>query len=127
MMTDDIIRELKDIKGDLEIISESADPRLVDEIYNAGLNIKPVTKFQGSINAGIMKMQQFKIHVTSRSVNLRKEFKNYTWQQDKEGNWRNVPIDMWNHGLDGIRYVVLDKVLGAYGSGMSASEILGII
>lgn len=127
MMTDDIIRELKNIKGDLEIISESADPRLVDEIYNAGLNIKPVTKFQGSINAGIMKMQQFKIHVTSRSVNIRKEFNNYTWQQDKEGNWRNVPIDMWNHGLDGIRYVVLDKVLGAYGSGMSASEILGII
>ena len=127
MMTDDIIRELKAIKGDLEIISESADPRLVDEIYNAGLNIKPVTKFQGSINAGIMKMQQFKIHVTSRSVNIRKEFNNYTWQQDKEGKWRNVPIDMWNHGLDGIRYVVLDKVLGAYGSGMSASEILGII
>ena len=74
-----------------------------------------------------MKMQQFKIHVTSRSVNIRKEFNNYTWQQDKEGNWRNVPIDMWNHGLDGIRYVVLDKVLGAYGCGMSASEILGII
>lgn len=127
MTTDDIIRELKAIKGDLEIISESADPRLVDEIYNAGLNIKPVTKFQGSINAGIMKMQQFKIHVTRRSVNIRKEFNNYTWQQDKEGKWRNVPIDMWNHGLDGIRYVVLDKVLGAYGSGMSASEILEII
>lgn len=127
MTTDDIIRELKAIKGDLEIISESADPRLVDEIYNAGLNIKPVTKFQGSINAGIMKMQQFKIHVTRRSVNIRKEFNNYTWQQDKEGKWRNVPIDMWNHGLDGIRYVVLDKVLGAHGSGMSASEILEII
>lgn len=74
-----------------------------------------------------MKMQQFKIHVTRRSMNIRKEFNNYTWQRDKEGKWRNVPIDMWNHALDGIRYVVLDKVLGAYGSGMSASEILDII
>ena len=111
MMTDDIIRELKNIKGDLEIISESADPRLVDEIYNAGLNIKPVTKFQGSINAGIMKMQQFKIHVTSRSVNIRKEFNNYTWQQDKEGNWRNVPIDMWNHCFTGDTLVLTDKGL----------------
>lgn len=74
-----------------------------------------------------MKMQQFRIHVTSRSVNIRKESNNYTWQQDKEGKWLNVPIDMWNHGLDAIRYVVLDKVLGAYGSGMSASDILGII
>ncbi len=74
-----------------------------------------------------MKMQQFRIHVTSRSVNIRKESNNYTWRQDKEGKWLNVPIDMWNHGLDAIRYVVLDKVLGAYGSGMSASDILGII
>ena len=29
--------------------------------------------------------------------------------------------------MDATRYVVLEKVLGAYGSGMSASEILGII
>jgi hypothetical protein len=34
---------------------------------------------------------------------------------------------MWNHGLDGIRYVVLDKVLGAYGSGMQAADILGLM
>ena len=101
MLTDEIIATLKDIEGRPEIISESADPRLVDEIYNAGLDIKPVKKFAGSINAGIMKMQQYKIHVTSRSLNLRKEFNNYTWRQDKEGKWLNEPIDMWNHCFTG--------------------------
>lgn len=74
-----------------------------------------------------MKMLEYTIHITNRSVNAKKEFNNYTWRQDKDGKWLNVPIDMYNHIIDGCRYVVLEKVLGAYGSGMSASEILGII
>lgn len=111
MLTDEIINTLKGIEGRPEIISESADPRLVDEIYNAGLDIKPVKKFAGSINAGIMKMQQYKIHVTSKSINLRKEFNNYTWRQDKEGKWLNEPIDMWNHCFTGDTLVLTDKGL----------------
>lgn len=127
MLADDIIRVLKEIKGSPEIISESADPRLIDEIYNAGLDIKAVTKFPGSIKAGIMKMQSYRIHITRRSTNLRKEFSNYTWRQDKEGKWLNEPIDVYNHGIDSIRYCILEKVLGAYGRGLEASEILGIL
>ena len=111
MLTDEIIRTLKGIDGSPEIISESADPRLVDEIYNAGLDIRPVRKFGGSINAGIMKMQQYKIHVTSKSTNIRKELSNYTWRQDKEGKWLNEPIDMWNHCFTGDTLVLTDKGL----------------
>lgn len=127
MLASDIIEVCKQIKGSPEFISESADPRLIDEVYNAGIDIKPVTKFPGSIKAGIMKMQQYKIHITSRSVNMRKEFNNYTWRQDKEGKWLNEPIDCYNHCVDAARYVCLEKILGAYGSGMSASDILGIM
>ena len=111
MLTDEIIATLKDIEGRPEIISESADPRLVDEIYNAGLDIKPVKKFGGSIAAGIMKMQQYKIHVTSKSINLRKEFNNYTWRQDKEGKWLNEPIDMWNHCFTGDTLILTEEGL----------------
>lgn len=111
MLTDEIIATLKDVEGRPEIISESADPRLVDEIYNAGLDIKPVKKFAGSINAGIMKMQQYKIHVTSKSLNLRKEFNNYTWRQDKEGKWLNEPIDMWNHCFTGDTLILTEEGL----------------
>lgn len=111
MLTDEIIATLKDVEGRPEIISESADPRLVDEIYNAGLDIKSVKKFGGSINAGIMKMQQYKIHVTSKSLNLRKEFNNYTWRQDKEGKWLNEPIDMWNHCFTGDTLILTKEGL----------------
>lgn len=127
MLSNDIINACKDVRDTPEFICESADPRLIDEIYNAGVDIKAVQKFPGSIKAGIMKMQQYRIHITSRSTNIRKEFNNYTWRQDKEGKWLNEPIDCYNHAIDACRYVVLQKILGAYSNGMSASDILGII
>ena len=97
MLATDIIAELKRFDWCPEIISESADPRLIDEIYNAGLDIKPVHKTPGSINAGLTKMQEYEICITRRSTNIIKEFKNYTYRQDKEGKWLNEPIDCYNH------------------------------
>lgn len=111
MLTSDIIRELKEL-GAVKVISESADPRLVQEIYRAGVNIHPVTKFAGSVNAGITKMQEYRIVLPKQASNVIKEFKNYTYQQDKEGKWLNEPIDAWNHAIDAIRYVVMSEILG---------------
>lgn len=112
MLSSDIIRVLKENHPRMQIISESADPRLIQEIYRAGLDIRPVTKFGGSVEAGIAKMQQYRIRVTKRSVNVIKEFRNYTYRQDKEGKWLNQPIDCYNHAIDAIRYVVMEKLLG---------------
>ena len=112
MLTEDIIRELKGIYPPTKIISESADPRLVEEIYRAGLNIHPVKKYKGSIEAGITKMMEYNIHITRDSANVIKEFKNYTWAQDKEGKWLNTPIDFYNHAIDAVRYVIMSEVMG---------------
>lgn len=112
MLTSDIIRELKQHAQRRKIISESADPRLIQEIYRAGLNIHPVVKFAGSIEAGLTKMLEYHLKVTSRSYNVIKELKNYTWAQDKEGKWLNQPIDAYNHAIDAVRYVILNEVLG---------------
>lgn len=112
MLSSDIIRVLKENHPRRRIISESADPRLIQEIYRAGLDIHPVQKFKGSIEAGIAKMQEFKICVTRRSVNVIKEFRNYTYRQDREGKWLNQPIDCYNHAIDAVRYVVMETLLG---------------
>lgn len=110
MLTSDIIKELKKQESwQPEIISESADPRMVDEIYNAGLDIKAVHKYNGSIMAGIMKMQEFEICITRESINCIKEFRNYTYRQDKEGKWLNIPIDAYNHCVTGDTRVSTDK------------------
>jgi phage terminase large subunit len=112
MVARDIIGVLNNKCQGRRIISESADPRLIKEIHNAGINIIPVEKFQGSIEAGITKMLEYKICVTKKSYNVIKELKNYTYQQDKEGKWLNKPIDQFNHAIDAVRYIVLTEVLG---------------
>jgi phage terminase large subunit len=131
MLTSDIISSLKSAQQErhyvFEVISESADPRMIDEICNAGIDIKPVRKYGGSIMAGITKMLEYKIYVTRRSTDVLKEFKNYTYRQNKEGKWLNEPIDQFNHAIDGIRYVVLEKVLGENDSSLTAEEILDML
>jgi phage terminase large subunit len=110
MLSGDIIREMKET--DLDVIADSADPRLIEEIYHGGVNIYSVEKGDGSIIAGLDFMQGMRIHVTRRSFNLQKEFRNYTWDVDKEGNYINKPIDAYNHGIDAVRYYCLGKLLG---------------
>jgi phage terminase large subunit len=131
MLSTDIVRTLKEANSEcgenVETISESADPRLIDEIGNAGIDIRPVRKFKGSIAAGIQKMQELKIKVTERSTNVIKEFRNYTYRQNREGKWLNEPIDAYNHAIDAIRYVCLEKLLGQNSDSLSATEFLDLI
>lgn len=122
MLTSDIIKELK-INNINRIISESADPRMIQEIKNAGINAIPVDKYQGSVQAGITKMLEYKFCITRRSTNIIKEFKNYTYQQDKEGKWLNLPIDAFNHAIDAIRYIFLTEILG---KGKKIKDLTGI-
>lgn len=110
MLPKDIIDVLKPINS--KVISESAYPMLVQEISNAGILIYPIKKGPGSVMAGINKMLEYKIKVTKRSINLIKEFRNYTYLQDKDERWLNEPIDKFNHGIDAARYWVMGEILG---------------
>lgn len=127
MLTNDIITVLKRECLTRKIISESADPRLIDEIYNAGLNIHPVEKFNGSVNAGLLKMKEYNIKITKRSPNVKKEFDNYVYDQDKEGRYINEPVDEFNHAIDAGRYVILEEVIGKNRRGMSIHDLSSMI
>jgi phage terminase large subunit len=93
-----------------EIYADSAEPKSIEELYRMGWNIKPATKGQGSINIGIDMMKRYKIHITRDSLNMIKEFKNYKWAEDKNGVILNVPVDMFNHTIDAVRYGLYDKL-----------------
>lgn len=111
MLSSDIITTLREAAPKMRIISESADPRLIQEIYRAGIDIHPVKKFPGSIEAGLSKMQEYRIIITKRSTNVAKELRNYTYRQDKDGRWLNVAIDCYNHAIDAVRYVVMERFM----------------
>lgn len=95
LLSGDIIKTLR--PWDLRVIADSADPRLIQEIHNGGIKIYAVEKGQGSVNAGIDKMQGMEIFITKRSYNLQREFRNYVWAKDKDGNYINEPEDHDNH------------------------------
>ncbi|HAW52211.1 MAG TPA: hypothetical protein DCX54_07785 [Flavobacteriales bacterium] len=78
----------------------------MDEIRSYGVNITGAVKGQGSVNQGIQFVQEQVCSVTKRSVNTIKEYRNYMWDTDKLGKSLNVPIDIWNHSMDAIRYAL---------------------
>jgi phage terminase large subunit len=93
-----------------EIIADSAEPKSIEEIRRMGFNIKPAVKGPDSILNGIDILKRHKIHVTKESTNLLKEFSMYKWVTDKNGNTLNKPVDMYNHAIDAVRYVALNKL-----------------
>lgn len=84
--------------------ADSAEPKSIDEIKGYGVNIQPAAKGKDSVVNGIQRVQDEKISITSESTNGIKEYRNYLWARDKDGKSLNVPIDLWNHFLDGMRY-----------------------
>lgn len=116
MTSGDIIRELRaeEERGEGGFVySESADPRLIDEIALGGIIIYPVVKGQGSIREGLSKMLDMELYVTKRSVNLQEELRNYVYAKDKFGNYTNYPEDHHNHGIgDATRYYVMGCLEG---------------
>jgi len=92
-----------------EIFADSAEPKSIEELYRMGWNIKPATKGQGSVNIGIDMMKRYKLFVTKDSVNMIKEFRNYKWQEDKNGNILNVPVDMFNHCFTAETLITTNK------------------
>src|SRR5574344_360845 len=114
LLSKDIIASLnkRPTLKQLELIAENADPRLNKEISNAGFHVITAKKGKGSIEAGIMAMQLYNIHVTEHSYNVIKELRNYTYLQTREGKFLNRPIDKYNHAMDAIRYVLYYKGIG---------------
>jgi phage terminase large subunit len=83
------------------IVGDSAEPRLIKELKELGNNIMPCEKGQGSVSAGLLAMQDYKIILTPTSHNLHKEFRNYVWLDSGS----KLVIDDFNHGIDSIRYI----------------------
>jgi len=86
------------------IKADSAEPKSIDELKSYGLTILPATKGRDSIVQGIQFVQDQRISITKNSTNGIKEYRNYLWETDIDGKTLNVPIGIWNHFLDGVRY-----------------------
>lgn len=87
-------------------IADSAEPKSIDEIKSYGANIVGAEKGKDSVNNGIQLVQDQRISVTKRSVNIIKEYRNYLWETDKDGKILNVPEHAFSHSMDAGRYAM---------------------
>jgi len=85
------------------IVADSADPRMIATLEKK-YNIRGVKK-TGQVGEWLRLMQDYKWIVTESSFNFGKELNNYTWSDKRAG----IPIDAWNHLIDGSRYYFMNK------------------
>jgi phage terminase large subunit len=112
LVTKDIVDRLNrlDITKSEEIWADSAEPRLIEELYRSGFNIKPVVKGKDSIKFGISVMQNHKIFVTKKSTNLINEMYSYQYASDKYGYTTDNPEGGLDHLIDAARYCCMMKL-----------------
>jgi phage terminase large subunit len=94
------------------IVADSAEPRLITELKQKGLNIKGIEK--PKITDRIALVQDYELIIEANSTNLIKELNNYSWHDKKS----ETPIDNFNHLLDALGYAVWDMLVkkkGVYG------------
>lgn len=86
-------------------IADSAEPKSISEISRMGVNIVGTAKGADSVRYGVKAVQGLKISVTSRSLNLIKEYRNYFQAVDRRTN--NAILGKYDgdcHALDAARY-----------------------
>ncbi len=88
------------------VIGDSAEPKSIDEIRLMGVNITGAEKGKDSVVNSIQLVQNEKIAVTKRSINIIKEYRNYMWETDKTGKILNVPEHAFKHSMDAIAYLM---------------------
>lgn len=88
------------------VVPDSAEPKSNDELKSYGLTIIPAEKGADSVNNGIQLVQDQRISITKRSVNIIKEYRNYLWETDKDGKILNIPEHQFSHSMDAVRYAM---------------------
>lgn len=101
------------ITNRIPIYADSAEPKSIAEIREAGFNIQPCVKDapvrSDKLKFQIQWLQGWTLHFTKESLNLINEGRNYVWMKDMNGNPLNVPIDTFNHALDALRYALYTR------------------
>lgn len=91
--------------NDVMCYADGSEPKSIAEIASYGVNICGAKKGPGSVEFGIKFIQDQKISVTARSVNIIKAYRNYSFILDKAtGKPTKTPHHDFSDPMDAIRY-----------------------
>lgn len=109
-----IIKERK--YNDTYITCDSAEPKSVADFRASGLPAQAAVKGPGSIDYGMKWLQRRKLVIDrKRTPNVYREFVNYEYERNRDGEIISGYPDENNHTIDATRYA-LERVYRKYGS-----------
>ena len=85
------------------VVADCENRRLILDIDEYGINIRPAHKFDGSVKETIKTIQGYTLIVDPNSLDLQTALNNYVWQDGKAG----IPRREWKHLPDAIGYAVM--------------------
>lgn len=85
------------------VYADCAEPKTIEEIYKAGINVLPSDK---DVWAGIVGVKSYPLFVKHGSVNLIRELQGYKWKKDKNDNVLEEPVKQNDHACDALRYAI---------------------
>lgn len=104
LLTEDLIERMNELQVDKNTpIYCDHRPEIIASLVRAGYNAKPAVKGAGSILEGIQRVAGYKIQVID-SPSIWKECQAYKWKTRSDGTTTDIPVDLFNHTLDAIRY-----------------------
>lgn len=103
---------IKDKVSNRRITADSAEPKSISELRGYGLNIYGAKKGPDSVEYGMKWLQSLsKIVIDKkRCPNTYKEFVNYEYAKNKDGEFISEYPDKNNHAIDATRYMCEDEM-----------------
>lgn len=89
---------------------DSARKDLIQTMKNNGINAIGARKYAGSVLDGINLLKGYDLTVTNNSLNLIKEFRNYSYIRTKDNEFLEQAVDDFNHGIDALRYCISETL-----------------
>lgn len=109
--TEEIIKlaQSKQIRKDVRMWCDSAEPDRIQMWKKAGYLAKGVVKGKGSVHAQIDFLQQHKIHIHPSCKNTIKEMQQWCWKKDKDSNeYTDEPVSIFDDAMSALRYSIED-------------------
>jgi phage terminase large subunit len=104
LLNHQLIAEIKEATGPNAVIyADAAEPKSIEEIYKAGINIQQADK---DVWAGIVGVKSYPLFVKYGSANLIRELQGYKWKKDKNDNVLEEPVKANDDAVDAMRYAI---------------------
>lgn len=92
---------------DYPVTADSAEPKSINDHIDLGIRCLPAIKGPGSVEYGMKWLQRRRIVIDPRRTpNAAREFTEYEYDRDRDGNVISGYPDANNHTIDGVRYAL---------------------